>query len=166
MTPGELQERLRVISIVVCRCPLNPNHTGVGLIQANYVSTITADAMAPSHRQVISNHDVKCGCSDLPTQPALHHYNDGIMGATASEITSLAIVYSSVYSGADETKHQSSASLSFVWWIHRWPVNSPHKWPVTWKMFLFDDVIVLMCGLWWPHMIWTKQPACCWNIPG
>ena len=28
------------------------------------------------------------------------------------------------------------------WGIHRWPVNSPHKWPVIWKMFSFDDVII------------------------
>ena len=57
------------------------------------------------------------------------------MGAMASQITSLIIVYSTVYSGADQRKHQSSASLAFVWGIYRWPVNSPHKWPVTRKMF-------------------------------
>ena len=62
------------------------------------------------------------------------------MGAIASQITSLTIVYSTVYSGADQRKHQSSASLAFVRGIHRWPVNSPHKWPVTQKMFPFDDV--------------------------
>ena len=60
----------------------------------------------------------------------------------ASQITSLMIVYSTVYSGADQRKHQSSASLVFVWEIHRWPVNSPHKGPVTRKMFPFDDVIM------------------------
>ena len=70
------------------------------------------------------------------------HYNDVIMGAIASQITSLTIVYSIVYSDADERKHESSASLAFVWGIHRWPVNSPHKWPVTQKMFPFDDVIM------------------------
>ena len=47
-----------------------------------------------------------------------------------------------IYSGADQRKHQSSASLAFVRGIHRWPVNSPHKWPVTRKMFPFDDVIM------------------------
>ena len=69
-------------------------------------------------------------------------YSDIIMGAMASQLTSLAIVYSTVYSGADQRKHQSSASLAFVRGIHRWPVNSPHKGPVTRKMFPFDDVIM------------------------
>ena len=70
------------------------------------------------------------------------HYNDVIMSVMSSLITSLTIVYSSVYSAADQWKHQSSASLAFVKGIHRWPVNSPHKWPVTRKMFPFDDVII------------------------
>ena len=61
----------------------------------------------------------------------------------AAQITSLMIVYSNVYSGADQRKHQSSAALAFVWGIHRWPVNSLHKGPVTWKMFPFDDVIII-----------------------
>ena len=57
------------------------------------------------------------------------------MGAIASQITSLTIAYSIVYSDADQRKHQSSASLAFVRGIHRGPVNSPHKWPVTRKCF-------------------------------
>ena len=67
-----------------------------------------------------------------------------------SQITSLTIVYSTVYSGADQRIHQSSASLAFVRWIHRWPVNSPHKGPVTRKMFPFGDVTMQFaycCGL-------------------
>ena len=71
-----------------------------------------------------------------------NHYDDVIMGTIASQITSLTSVYLTVYSGADQSKHQSSASLAFVWGIHRGPVNSPHKWPVTRKMFPFDDVIM------------------------
>ena len=39
-------------------------------------------------------------------------------------------------------KHQSTASLAFVRGSHRGPVNSPHKWPVTRKMFPFDNVIM------------------------
>ena len=74
------------------------------------------------------------------------HYDDVIMSAMASQITSLTIVYSTVYSGADQRKYQSSASLAFVRGIHRGPVNSPHKWPVTRKMFPFDDVIMCSIG--------------------
>ena len=60
------------------------------------------------------------------------------------QITSLTVVYSTVYSDADQRKHQSSASLAFVWGIYLWPgpVNSQHKGPVTRKMFPFDDVIM------------------------
>ena len=63
------------------------------------------------------------------------HYDDVLMSAMAHQITSLTIVYSTVCSGADQSKHQSSASLAFVWGICRGPVNSPHKWPVTRKCF-------------------------------
>ena len=50
--------------------------------------------------------------------------------------------HSTVYSGTDERKHQSSASLAAVWGTHRWPANSTCKEPVTRKMFPFDDVIM------------------------
>ena len=75
--------------------------------------------------------------------PSSSHYNEVIMGAIASLITSLTIVYSTVYSDTDQRKHQSSASLAFVQGIHRGPVNSMHKWPVTRKTFPFDDVIMV-----------------------
>ena len=65
------------------------------------------------------------------------------MSAMASQITSLTIVYSTAGSGADQRKHQITASLAFVRGIHRLPVNSPHKSPVTRKLFPFDDVIMI-----------------------
>ena len=71
------------------------------------------------------------------------HYIDVIMTTMAFQITSLTVVYSTVYSDADQRKHQSSDSLAYVWGIHRRPVNSPYKWPVTRKMFPFDDVIMI-----------------------
>ena len=74
------------------------------------------------------------------------------MGSIASQITSLTIVYSTVYSDADQKKNQSCASLAFVRGIHRGPVNSPHKCPVTRKMFPFDDVIMFIeyfSQIWW-----------------
>ena len=52
------------------------------------------------------------------------------------------IVCSTVCSGADQRKHQSSESLAFVRGIHWRPVDSPHKEPVMWKMFSFDNVIM------------------------
>ena len=64
------------------------------------------------------------------------------MSPMASQITSLTIVFSTVYSGADQRKHKSSESQAFAWGIHRWPVCSPHKWLVTRKMFPFDDAIM------------------------
>ena len=71
------------------------------------------------------------------------HYNVVIMSARASQITSVSIVCSTVGSGADHRKYQSSASLAFVRGIHQPPVNSPHKRPVTVKMFPFDDVVMI-----------------------
>ena len=78
------------------------------------------------------------GKSDGCRNVEVYHYCDVIMVTMASQITSLTIVYSTIYSGADQRKHQSSASLAFV----RGPVISPHKGPVTRKMFPFDDVIM------------------------
>ena len=89
------------------------------------------------------------------------------MGIIASQITRLTIVYSTVYSGDDQRKHQSSALLAFVRGIHRRPMNSPHKGPVTRKCFhlmtssciisLLDSVILRkenyrdgeLCYRWW-----------------
>ena len=61
----------------------------------------------------------------------------------ASQIISLTIVHSTVCSSADQRKHQSSTSRDFVSGIHRSPMNSPHKGPVTRKLFPFDDVIMI-----------------------
>ena len=101
----------------------------------------------------------RCMCpqiGDYFTSVNIHY--DVIMSTIASQITSLTVVYSTVYSGADQSKHQSSASLAFVWGIHRGPVNSPHKWPVTLKMFSFDDVIMNNIGL---IAVWSNQHTWC-----
>ena len=87
------------------------------------------------------------------------HYSDVIMNKMASQIPSLTIVYSTIYQGEDERKHQSSASLAFVRGIHRWPLNSPHKWPVKRNMFPFDNVI--MDGL---SLVMDLQYNLCWKL--
>ena len=95
------------------------------------------------------------------------HYNDVIISAMVSQITSLVIVYSTVYSGTDQRKHQSSAPLAIMRGIHRWPLNSPHKGPITQKCFH------LMTSS-WMAVNWLRYRQCrfshfwCWNrnIPG
>ena len=88
----------------------------------------------------------------------------------ASQNTGLSIVYSTVYSGADQRKHQSSASLAFVSGIHQSPVNSAHKGPVTRKMFPFDDVIMRRLGQWWwwqvlkYRVIYHNSVISCWLL--
>ena len=83
------------------------------------------------------------------------------MTMLASQITSLTVVYSIVYSGVHQRKHQSSASLAFVREIHRGPVNFPHKWPVTRKMFPFDDVIMNRDFHRLEHMLHQAQRGHC-----
>ena len=65
----------------------------------------------------------------------------------ASQITSPTIVYSTVYSGADQRKHHSSASLNIVRGIQQWPMNSPHKWPELGIWFH------LMTSSWWKRAV-------------
>ena len=121
-------------------------------------SPVNSPKKGPVTRELLPFGDVTmkiCGPSvDWLGLAEIRHeyYNDVLMTAMASQITSLAIVYSTVYSGADQWKHQSSASLVFVRGIHRWPVNSHHKGPVTRKMFPFDDVIINK----YKEYIWIK----------
>ena len=76
------------------------------------------------------------------------HYCDVLMGAIASQITSLTSAYSTVYSDADQRKHQSSAALAFVQGIHRGSVNSPHK-----KASNAENVFI-----WWRHHVFRDIP--------
>ena len=72
------------------------------------------------------------------------YYNDVIMRAMASQITSFTIVYySSVYTGADKKKQSELRVTDICVGNSPCPVNSPHKGPVTRKMFPFDDVTML-----------------------
>ena len=93
------------------------------------------------------------------------HYSDVIMGEMGHPIASRTIVYSTVYSGADQRKHQSSVSLAFVRGIYQRPVKSPQKCPVTRKMCLFSITInkcvisfVLICKKLCVQMLRHKIP--------
>ena len=106
----------------------------IGNTQIQFLNCIFFAKTLPLAREIRNNL--------ITDKDKIPHYCDVTMDRIASQITSLAIVYSIVYSDADQRKHQSSASLAFVRGIHRGPVNSPLKWPVTRKMFPFDDVIM------------------------
>ena len=102
------------------------------------------------------------------------HYNDIMMKMMAPQITSPTIVYSTVYSGPNQRKHQSSASLTFVRGIHQWPVNFPtqrssnaenvsiwwhhHGLPIRsqdWKFLSMNMVHSLCCCNW--HWVITRH---------
>ena len=101
------------------------------------------------------------------------NYNDTIMSAMASQLTFVSIVCSSVGSGADQRKHQSSASLGFVpvtgefptqkasnaenasiWWRHH----------VCFTLFGFIDMYLQIVFVWAaPPAVWLVK--CLWNNP-
>ena len=89
------------------------------------------------------------------------HYSDIITSAMASQITGVSIVYSTVCLGADQRKRQNSASLAFLRGIHRWSVNSPHKRPVTRKMFPSDDVIIYLKEIIYMYTVTSLRPVFC-----
>ena len=82
---------------------------------------------------------------------SVSHYNDIIMTTIASQITSLAVVYSTVYSDADQRKHQSSASLAFVWGIHR------DRWIPRTKVQLRGKCFHLMTSSWYAVTAWWRH---------
>ena len=131
------------------RCEL-PTHLWSPNIKVSYFRLAEGQPMRCEYR-IRWKQRVIMG-SNMSSLVALHvHYDDVIMSGMASQITSVSIVCSTVGSGEDQRKHQSSASLAFVRGIHWWPVNSPHKGPVTRKLSPFDDVIMLsLCSTWVP----------------
>ena len=104
--------------------------TDVNLFTYKFLLTQAVDLLGQNYKFNMSYH----------THTTLQWRHNGAM---ASQITSLTIVYSTIYSDADQRKHQSSAWLAFVRGIHRYLDNSPHKWPITRNMFPFDDIIII-----------------------
>ena len=90
----------------------------------------------PSNRYLIQNHALQWR----------HYGRDGVSNHQPHDCLPNRL------SRRRSTKHQSSASPAFVRGIHRSPVNSPHKWPVTRKMRPFDDVIMEDEAMAWTHI--------------
>ena len=110
------------------------------LPEISYISMDVTTWMS-NHIYVTIRDVIIQACSSMTSVVA--HYSDVIMSTMASQVTSFTIVYWTIYLGIYQRKHQSPASLAFVRGIHRWLVNSPYKGPIMWKMFSFDDVIML-----------------------
>ena len=97
----------------------------IGPLGTNFCEILIKIHTSPFKKMYLKMWSAECqpsclslNVSKIPcTSPS--HYIDVIMTTMASQITSLAVVYSSVYLDADQRKHQSSASLAFVWGIHR-----------------------------------------------
>ena len=94
-----------------------------------------------------------------------YHYCGIIMGAMAPQITRLTIVYPTVYSDTNQRKHQSSASLVFVRWIHRWPVNNDllanvsiwrrhHDHRFVWRNLLIVLAYFITVIIIWSSTLW------------
>ena len=85
------------------------------------------------------------------------HYNDDKMSSIASQITSLAVVYSTVYSDTDQRKHQSSVWLAFVWGIHR------DRWNPRTQGQLRGKCFHLMTSSWKPEEGWGSVMLSWWR---
>ena len=85
-------------------------------------------------------------------------------GAIASQITSFTIVYLTVYSDADQRKHQSAASLAFVWGIHRGTGEFPAQMASNAEMFSFDDVSWSSAS--YRHQSHSSEGTQLWYHPG
>ena len=106
---------------VICMSSANKNPTMLNRISCGGIAALTN--LANAFRRPFPVELNRClHCNEIIQHTkwrGLCHYIDVKMTTVASQITSLTVVYSTVYSAADQRKHQSSASLAFVWGIHR-----------------------------------------------
>ena len=129
LTEASLLEE--VYMVIVLMCTIQPLYYTVLMSKIQKKHNVASRARSMACKFMVSKPGALCNIEYA--RETHFHYHDVIMGAIASKITSLTIVYSTVYSDADQIK-QSSASVAFVRGIH--------KWPVTRKMFPFVDVIM------------------------
>ena len=101
-----------LIEISLKFVPRGPIENNPALVQ------IMAWYQAIQQAIILINADLIHWCIYAAALAGRWHYNDVITDSMASQIISLTIVYSALYSGADHRKHQSSTSLAFVWGIH------------------------------------------------
>ena len=130
--PGSLLAHIKACRLLGAK---QLTETTVGFCELNPENQNLCEIWLKLHLQWVSFNMSCAKCR-------VFHYNAVVMSAMASQITAASIVYSTICSGADQRKHQSSVSLAFVRGIHQWPVDSTHKGSVTRKMFPLDDIIM------------------------
>ena len=107
------------------------------MIFSNAISRIIISFWFAFHRNLFPRFQLKQACIGLDNVAA-PHYIDVIMSAMASQITNLPIIQAQIKANIKATRHWPLCAQG----IHPWPMTSPHRGPVTWKMFPFDDVIM------------------------
>ena len=141
-TPGLVNDRQCGPNVTTCMIKMcaNVNDIPHAVVGQSRITQLCGKWASHGHHNVEKAtlwHEKKSEA--LPTWPTFaneHFATEKVtMSTMASQITSIMIFYSTVYSGADQRKHQSSEALAFVRGIHQWPVNSAHKGPVARTMF-------------------------------
>ena len=143
LNPGSTVDTKSTLWILRAGC-FSPS-TSIAAVQVTH-PYISSCSLVNTVRAEVFWGNIKClHLAPLPnTQIIQLHYTDVIITTVTSQTTSLTVVYSIVYSGADQGKHQSSASLAFVRGSHRDRWIPRRKGLVTRKMFSFDDVIMCL----------------------
>ena len=109
-----------------------------------------------SDARCISGYRLYRQTSSCPPQGNIPNNIDVILSAMAYQITSLTIVWWTVYSDADQRKYQSTASLAFVRGTHRWPVNFPRKGRATGICFHLMTSSLSLCAI----SVWKSDRKC------
>ena len=112
------------------------SYTGFALFRRSTVPEFSIHIFywALPHHLEITNTVLGCLASRyISNYIELVHYDDVIMDTIASLITSLTIVYSTVHWDADQRKHQSSASLAFVWGIPAQMASNAENVSIWWR---------------------------------
>ena len=166
-------EWMRLGQCHVCWCPVGDLRCQV---RSRYIYPVSETVSCLPWMWISITHAIWFSGNDIQHKYLLKKinclYSDVTVSGMASQITGISTVCSMVCSY--QRKHKNSASLALVSGIHRWPVYSTHKRPVTLKMFPFDDVIMVLTMMqhvnrWYyagcrnPH--WRRQESVYHGLP-
>ena len=142
-----LTRSVRLCNMKIYKCPIHSSLlTSIAHVAIECLSVVRILSANTSQNDYFTKINIETGMGLQARACTLNHkpthYCVVIMNAMASQITGVSIVYSTVCADADPKNIKPPRYWPFVRGIHRWPVDSPHKGPVTWKLFPLDDVIM------------------------